>query len=152
MDYPYPTIAAITGHAFGGGVPLALACDYRVMHASQGWICMPPVDLGLWFPGIGALPAAKLSPGVARRMLLEGERWGGREARREGIVDETGETGEGVQKKAREVAARVAERAKGGVYGVLRGELWRGVGEGLRAVSGVHARRVGSEGSPRAKI
>lgn len=144
LDYPYPTVAAITGHTFGGAVPLALACDYRVMNRRRGFISMPPVDLGLHFPGIGALPAAKLQPQVARKMLLEAHRWTGEEALKDGIVDEIAEPEE-VERRAVEIAKRVAERAKMGVYGILRNELWRGVAEGLRGISYVHSRRVGSE-------
>lgn len=87
LDFPYPTIALLTGHTFGGAVPFALAHDYRIMNVRRGFICMPPVDLGLHFDGIGALPRLKLDPKVARKMLLEAHRWTGREALEDGIVD-----------------------------------------------------------------
>lgn len=48
---------------------------------------MPPVDLGMHFPGVGVLPRLKLHPQVARRMLLEGYRFTGQEALEDGIVD-----------------------------------------------------------------
>lgn len=64
VDFPFPTIALITGHTFGGAGPFALSHDYRVMNSKQGFISMPPVNLGLHFPGIGALPRLKLSPQV----------------------------------------------------------------------------------------
>ena len=31
LDYPFPTIALITGHTFGGACPFALSHDYRIM-------------------------------------------------------------------------------------------------------------------------
>lgn len=37
----------------------------------------PPVDLGLHFDGIGALPRMKLRPEIARKMLLEAHKWTG---------------------------------------------------------------------------
>src|SRR6266542_1737450 len=40
-DFPYPTIALITGHTFGGGCPLALAHNYRIMNSKRGFFCMP---------------------------------------------------------------------------------------------------------------
>ncbi len=50
-DLPFPTVAAINGVCLGGGLELALACDYRVMStsASAGF---PEVKLGI-FPGFG---------------------------------------------------------------------------------------------------
>jgi enoyl-CoA hydratase/carnithine racemase len=40
LDFPYPTIALITGHTFGGGCPFALCHDYRVMNSERGFISM----------------------------------------------------------------------------------------------------------------
>jgi 3-hydroxyacyl-CoA dehydrogenase/enoyl-CoA hydratase/3-hydroxybutyryl-CoA epimerase/enoyl-CoA isomerase len=50
-DLPFPTVAAINGVCLGGGLELALACDYRVMStaASAGF---PEIKLGI-FPGFG---------------------------------------------------------------------------------------------------
>jgi len=40
MDFPYPTIALLTGHTFGGAVPFSLSHDYRVMNSKRGFISM----------------------------------------------------------------------------------------------------------------
>lgn len=47
---PKPVIAAINGHALGGGCELALACDFRIM--SKGRIGLTELSLGL-IPGAG---------------------------------------------------------------------------------------------------
>lgn len=91
LDFPYPTIALITGHTFGGACPLALAHDYRVMNSRRGFVSMPPVNLGLHFDGIGTLPRLKLRPEVARKMQLEAHKWTGKEALEDRIVDAVAE-------------------------------------------------------------
>jgi enoyl-CoA hydratase/carnithine racemase len=40
LDFPFPTIALITGHTFGGACPFALAHDYRIMNSERGFFCM----------------------------------------------------------------------------------------------------------------
>jgi enoyl-CoA hydratase/carnithine racemase len=50
--YPYPSVAALNGHAIGGGLELALSCDLRV--ASEGAkLGMPPARLGLIYSHTG---------------------------------------------------------------------------------------------------
>jgi len=46
---PFPTIAAITGHAFGNGAMLAGACDFRFMRSDRGYFCLPEVDINIQF-------------------------------------------------------------------------------------------------------
>ena len=50
--YPYPTIAALNGHAIGGGLELALCCDLRVA-ATPIKLGMPPAKLGLVYSHTG---------------------------------------------------------------------------------------------------
>ncbi len=51
-EYPYPTVAALNGHAIGGGLELALACDLRVA-AEPIKLGMPPAKLGLVYSHTG---------------------------------------------------------------------------------------------------
>lgn len=149
LDFPFPTIALLTGHTFGGGGPFALSHDYRIMNSKRGFISMPPVNLGLHFDGIGALPRLKLGGRVARKMLLEAHRWTGTEALADGIVDEVCDP-EAMEARAIEVAREHAQRAKMGVYGLLRSELWGEALEKFRRISHVHRRREGT--AAKAKI
>jgi 3-hydroxyacyl-CoA dehydrogenase/enoyl-CoA hydratase/3-hydroxybutyryl-CoA epimerase/enoyl-CoA isomerase len=50
-DLPFPTVAAINGVCLGGGLELALSCDYRVMSTAAS-VGFPEVKLGI-FPGFG---------------------------------------------------------------------------------------------------
>jgi enoyl-CoA hydratase/carnithine racemase len=141
LDFPYPTIALITGHVFGGSCLLALSHDYRIMNSHRGFFCMPPVNLGLHFDGIGALPRLKLAPQVARKVLLEAHRFTGEEALRDGIVDAVAGPGmEEMVQKAVECAEMWKGKARMGVYGVLRGELYGDAVEKFQKVSFVHSR------------
>ena len=48
-NFPYPVIAMLNGHAFGGGCELAIGCDIRVA-AQRTKMGMPPAKLGLVYP------------------------------------------------------------------------------------------------------
>src|SRR6202167_2362536 len=50
--YPYPTLAALSGHTIGGGLELALACDLRVAKDAIK-LGMPPAKLGLVYSHTG---------------------------------------------------------------------------------------------------
>ncbi|KAK3674818.1 hypothetical protein LTR78_005162 [Recurvomyces mirabilis] len=143
VDFPFPTIALITGHTFGGAGPFALSHDYRVMNSKRGYFSMPPVNLGLQFPGIGTLPRMKLRPQVARAMLLEAQRWTGQEAYKDGIVDAVAEPDKMLD-VALELARKWAPKAKMGVYSALRNELYGDAGKAFREISYVHGRATGS--------
>ena len=43
LTFPLVTIAAINGHAFAGGMMLALACDFRIMTSGKGMLSMNEV-------------------------------------------------------------------------------------------------------------
>ncbi|OJD24448.1 hypothetical protein ACJ73_04192 [Blastomyces percursus] len=141
LDYPYPTIALLNGHTFGGACPLALAHDYRIMNSRRGFFSMPPVNIGVHFPGIGSLAHLKLRPEVARRMLLEAHKWTGKEALQDGIVDQIAEPGDMLD-AAIEIARKWAPKAKMGVYAMLRQELWGEAARIFQSISYVHHRRT----------
>jgi enoyl-CoA hydratase/carnithine racemase len=50
--FPFPAVAALNGHAIGGGLELALACDLRLAAASAK-LGMPPARLGLIYSHTG---------------------------------------------------------------------------------------------------
>jgi enoyl-CoA hydratase/carnithine racemase len=50
--FPYPVVAALNGHAIGGGLELALACDVRIA-AEGATLGMPPARLGLVYSHTG---------------------------------------------------------------------------------------------------
>ncbi|MFN8161545.1 MAG: enoyl-CoA hydratase-related protein [Solirubrobacterales bacterium] len=50
--HPWPTVAAINGHCFGGGLEMAITCDLRICAASAK-LGMPPAKLGLVYGHTG---------------------------------------------------------------------------------------------------
>ena len=75
-----PTIAAINGAAFGGGLELALACDIRLA-AAGAVIGLPEVKLGI-IPGAGGTQRLARACGlaVAKSLILTGRRVSAAEA------------------------------------------------------------------------
>lgn len=86
---PVPTVAAIHGFALGGGLELALACDYRVA-ADDGKLNLglPEVLLGI-HPGFGGTVRAPRLIGApaALDLMLTGRSLRSQEALKLGLVD-----------------------------------------------------------------
>lgn len=84
---PMPTVALINGHCLGGGLELALACDYRIAEESSR-LGLPEVMLGI-FPGFGGTLRLPRLIGhlAALQMMLAGRTVDARSARRMGLID-----------------------------------------------------------------
>jgi enoyl-CoA hydratase len=81
-----PTIAAIHGFAYGGGLELALTCDFRLV-ARDAKLGVPEIQLGL-LPGAGGTQrlSSTLPLALAKRMVLLGEALGAEEALAHGLI------------------------------------------------------------------
>ena len=110
-EIPQPTVAAINGHALGGGCELALACDFRFMARGHGRIGQPEVRLGL-IPGAGGTQRVTRIVGAARAtaLLMKGLQLDADEAERDGLVHFAVDEGE-LEARAREFAVRLALQA-----------------------------------------
>jgi enoyl-CoA hydratase len=85
---PKPVIAAVNGYCLGGGMELALACDFRIASTAARF-GQPEVNLGL-IPGGGGtqrLPRI-VGLGAALKLVLTGDMVDAAEALRLGLVEE----------------------------------------------------------------
>lgn len=87
---PCTTVAMIRGFCLGGGMELALACDYRIMCDDKSTrVGLPEVKLGI-HPGYGGTVRSiqKAGPMTAMNAMLTGRMIQGRAARAMGLVDD----------------------------------------------------------------
>jgi len=84
---PKPTIAAINGHALGGGLELALHCDFRLA-VEKAMLGLPEINLGV-MPGAGGTQLLPQLIGMARArwLLLSGEMISAQRALKIGLID-----------------------------------------------------------------
>ncbi|WP_425666538.1 fatty acid oxidation complex subunit alpha FadJ [Vibrio tubiashii] len=88
-DLPYPVVAAIHGPCLGGGLELALACDYRVCSGSDKTrLGLPEVQLGL-LPGSGGTQRLPRLIGLlpSLDMILTGKQLRAKKAKKLGVAD-----------------------------------------------------------------
>ena len=87
--FPYPTVAALNGHALGGGLELAVTCDLRV--AGAGFkLGMPPAKLGLIYSHTGIKKFLDtVGPARTRELFLTGRNVSAERAEQIGLVHET---------------------------------------------------------------
>ena len=84
---PVPVVAAIHGYCLGGGLEIALACDFRIAHV-DAQLGFPEVNLGLLPGGGGTQRAPRLiAPGRARWLTMSGERIDAQTAGQWGLVE-----------------------------------------------------------------
>ncbi|MCB0411526.1 MAG: enoyl-CoA hydratase/isomerase family protein, partial [Bdellovibrionales bacterium] len=87
-DFPCPVVAAVNGFALGGGMELALSCDF-IIARNNARFGLPEVSLGL-IPGYGGTQRLQrnLGRGWAKRMVLTGEMISAEQALQIGFVTE----------------------------------------------------------------
>lgn len=110
-ELPQITIAAIEGFAIGGGLSIALCCDFRLI-AEDAFIWVPEVDMGsiyAWhtIPRLNAIIGSQRT----KRLVILGERISADTANSWGLVDFVCEPGQ-VTSQAQQLAGGLAEKSK----------------------------------------
>jgi enoyl-CoA hydratase/carnithine racemase len=108
--FPVPVIAALNGHALGGGLELALSCDLRIA-ARGAKLGMPPAKLGLIYSHTGLQKFIDaVGPARTREMFLTGRNLDAERAEAIGLVNYV-EAAERIDAQAVELAAEIASNA-----------------------------------------
>lgn len=108
-DFPKPTIAALNGLAYGGGLELAACCDILIA-AEHAKLCLPEVKLGV-FPGSGgtARVTRRVGEGRAKELMYTGDPIDAPTALAWGLVNRVVPSGQALA-VAQELAATIAAR------------------------------------------
>ncbi len=109
-DFSKPTLAAINGHCFGGGLEVALACDFRIA-ARRAKIGQTELNLGL-LTGAGGIPRLVRLLGLAKakELVLLAPRLTADEADNIGLITQSLDN-EDFAAKVREFSSRLAKSA-----------------------------------------
>lgn len=106
--FPWPTVAAVHGSAFGGGLELAACCDMIVAERSARF-ALPEVRLGL-FPGSGGTVRVtrRVGPARAKQMIFLGDPIDAETALAWGLINQICDDGQALQ-AALALGERLAE-------------------------------------------
>lgn len=131
LHLPVPAVAAVHGHALGGGFELALSCDVLVADRTAV-VGLPEVSVGV-IPGGGGTQLLPRRVGAARaaELVFTARRVPAEEAHRLGLVDELVAEGED-RTAALALAGRIAAHSPVGLRAAKRA-LRTGWGMDLRA-------------------
>ncbi len=131
-DAPFPSVCALHGHAVGGGLELALACDV-IVAASDASLMFPDVRAGFAVGG-GATYLLPLMMGLPRTrlLLLLGEPISGRLAYEAGMVAVVAENADAAHAEALATAGRLAAIPHGALL-TVRHAIERGLNSSLTA-------------------
>jgi enoyl-CoA hydratase len=110
LDCPVPVIAALNGHAYAGGLEMALACDFAYA-VKTARFALTEVTLGI-MPGAGGTQLLPRAVGErrAKEIILTGKPFGAEEALKWGILNRLCE-GEALMGDALATAGTIAANA-----------------------------------------
>ncbi len=86
LDAPCPTVAVVQGHCLGGGMELAMACDF-ILAARGARFGQPEIKLAAFPPVAAALLPSLIGEKKALEMILTGDPVSAQEAERLGLVN-----------------------------------------------------------------
>jgi enoyl-CoA hydratase len=113
-NFPLPVIAAVNGFALGGGMEIALSCDF-IVASRNAVFALPELSLGI-MPGFGGIQrlVRLIGAGRAKQLIYSAERIDAEEARRAGIVNSVHEPA-AFYGDVQKIAGKIASNAPRGI-------------------------------------
>ena len=100
QNFPLPTVCALNGSAYGGGVEIACACDFRISVPNVE-VMVPPAKIGIHYHPVGIKRFLNiLGTSITKRLLLTATKISATELRDVGFFDQIINDGENVIEKA----------------------------------------------------
>ncbi len=145
QEVPVPVIAAVHGHALGGGLQIALGADIRISHPDTTW-SVREVHWGLVPDMTGTFMLSRLvRPDIAKELTFTARTFSGAEAAELGLVTTLSET---PYDDALALARVIADRSPGAVRGA-KALFNRMAGDGAAEQFAEERRVIGEQiGSP----
>ena len=114
QEVPVPVIAAVHGHALGGGIQIALGCDIRIVHP-DAQLSVREVHWGLIPDMTGTLMLSRLTrPDIVKDLVFTARVFSGREGYEMGLVTRLSESVHAdAMTLAKEIAGRSPEAVRG---------------------------------------
>ena len=114
QEVPVPVIAAVHGHALGGGIQIALGCDIRIVHPDTQ-LSVREVHWGLIPDMTGTLMLSRLArPDVVKNLVFTARIFSGKEGHELGLVTQLSQDVHAdAMTMAREIAGRSPDAVRG---------------------------------------
>jgi enoyl-CoA hydratase/carnithine racemase len=114
QEVPVPVIAAVHGHALGGGIQIALGCDIRIVHP-ETQLSVREVHWGLIPDMTGTLMLSRLvRPDIVKNLVFTARIFSGQEAHEMGIATQLShDVHADAMTMAREIAGRSPDAVRG---------------------------------------
>ncbi len=138
---PQMVIAEVQGFALGGGLELAMACDW-IIASAKALFGQPEIDLGI-IPGFGGTQrlARRIGAARARDLITTGRRIGAEEALRLGLADQV-HAPETLREAVEALAATLAAKAPHALRAAKRA-IAQGMDTDLASGLAIEARAFG---------
>ena len=118
QNFPHPTVCALNGSAYGGGVEIACACDFRIS-VSNIEIIIPPAKIGIHYHPSGIRRFLNIfGQAVTKKLLLTATKMSEKELKDVGFFDQIIGDGEDVIEKAHSFIKQCKELSSEAVSGM----------------------------------
>ena len=118
QNFPLPTVCALNGSAYGGGVEIACACDFRIA-VSNIEIMVPPAKIGIHYHPAGIKRFLNIfGASATKRLLLTATKLSEKELKNVGFFDEIINEGENVIERAHDFIKLCKELSPEAVRGM----------------------------------